>query len=249
MIFWNSMKIQRLLILLVCISYAFTITAQIKCFYYALTKKVQNGISSTNVSGGQFITFLDELCYESNKKGIGVGHGTLQLNKNYSDSDFKVYMGGSYWGNEAIFKFKSDLSALNVILENGDVYVYKRQTAPSSVMTCSLIRKEKNRDSNVGEYAPAYSGISGYDGSFNTTTTNNTPRQNTNTTNRHQPTKHTCNLCHGQKRIVKDTYPALYGTKDYKIKCNECGGYFMRSTGHTHITCPQCHGKGYFTTD
>lgn len=66
---------------------------------------------------------------------------------------------------------------------------------------------------------------------------------------RSKPKRHTCNLCHGKKRIVKDTYPSLYGTKDYQVKCHECGNYFMRSTGHTHITCPQCHGKGYFTID
>ena len=57
------MKIQRLFLLIVCISCIFTIHAQVKCFYYALTKKVQKGISSTNVSGGQFITFLNEVCY------------------------------------------------------------------------------------------------------------------------------------------------------------------------------------------
>lgn len=58
-------------------------------------------------------------------------------------------------------------------------------------------------------------------------------------------TRHTCPLCNGQKRIVKDTYPSLYGGKNYQVRCNECGGYFMRSTGHTHVTCPQCHGRGY----
>ena len=73
-------------------------------------------------------------------------------------------------------------------------------------------------------------------------------RQNT-THSRTQPTKHTCSLCNGQRRIVKDTYPSLYGQSNYQVKCNECGGYFMRSTGHTHISCPQCHGKGYFTTE
>lgn len=249
MISWNNMKCRSLFVLLVGIFYTFTIAAQTKCFYYALTKSVHNGISSKNVSGGQFITFLGDICYESNKKGIGVGHGKLQLNKNYSDYDFKIYMGESYWGNETTFKFKSDLSVLNVILENGDVYVYKRQSAPSSVTTCTLIRKRGNSDSNVNSYIPVYSGTSGYAGSYNTTTINNTPCKNATTTNNRQPTKHTCSLCHGQKRIVKDTYPALYGTTDYKVRCNECGGYFLRSTGHTHITCPQCHGKGYFTTD
>ena len=27
---------------------------------------------STNVSGGQFITFIGDICFESDKKGIGV---------------------------------------------------------------------------------------------------------------------------------------------------------------------------------
>ena len=57
---------------------------------------------------------------------------------------------------------------------------------------------------------------------------------------------HECSLCHGKKRIVKDTFPPMFGTADYKVKCNECGEYFLRSTGHTHIPCPQCHGKGYW---
>lgn len=248
MISWNNMKIQRLFLLIVCISCIFTIHAQVKCFYYALTKKVQKGISSTNVSGGQFITFFNEVCYESNKKGIGVGHGNLQLNKNYSDSDFKVYMGGSYWGNEATFKFKSDLSMLNVVLENGDVYVYRRQTPPSSATTCSLIRKKGSStgssDNGGAVYTPSYPNYGNNGGN-----TSNPTRDGNNTSTRRQPTKRTCSLCNGQRRIVKDTYPSLYGQSDYQVRCNECGGYFMRSTGHTHVTCPQCHGKGYFTTE
>lgn len=218
--------------------------------YYALTKKMHNGTTSTNVSGGQFITFIDNICYESNKKGIGVGHGTLKLNKSYSNYNYKFYMGSSYWGDAATFKFKSDLSVLNVVLENGDVYVYKRQTAPSSVTACSLIRKRGGSSGSSGTYSPSYPN-NGYGGSYipnNGSSSSSSRRQNT-TPSRNQPTKHTCSLCNGQRRIVKDTYPSLYGQSDYQIKCNECGGYFMRSTGHTHITCPQCHGKGYFTTE
>lgn len=51
-----------------------------------------------------------------------------------------------------------------------------------------------------------------------------------------------CSLCHGSGRIVHDSYPGTLGTADYKVKCNECGGYFLKSTGHSHISCPQCHG-------
>lgn len=74
-------------------------------YYYGLTKKIIDGKVSMSVSGGQFISFLNEICYESNKNSIGVGHGTLKLNKSYSDSRFKFYMGNSYWGDAATFKY------------------------------------------------------------------------------------------------------------------------------------------------
>ena len=217
--------------------------------YYVLTKKMHNGIVSSKVSGGQFVTFLSEICYESNKKGIGVGHGILKFNRTYSNENYKFYIGSSYWGTETTFKFKSDLSVLNVVLENGDVYVYKRQTAPPSVTTCSLIRKDGSSSSNSGAYTPSFPN-NGYGGGYapNNGSSSSSRIQNT-MPSRKQPTKHSCSLCNGQRRIIKDTYPSLYGQSDYQVKCNECGGYFMRSTGHTHITCPQCHGKGYFTTE
>lgn len=217
-------------------------------FYYKLTKKIQKGIAYTNTAGGQFITFSGNKCYDSDKYGISVGNGELSYDKQYSTANTKTYVGSSYFGN-VLYRFKSDLSVLNVEVNSSLIYVYKRQVAPSSVTTCSLIRKKGSSGSNVNGYIPVYSGTSGYAGSYNTTTINNTPCKNATTTNNRQPTKHTCSLCHGQKRIVKDTYPALYGTTDYKVRCNECGGYFLRSMGHTHITCPQCHGRGYFMTD
>ncbi len=217
-------------------------------YYYKLVKKLQNSKVLLNIDGGQFVAFVGDICYEADKKGIGVGHGTLKLNKSYSNSQFKYYMGSSYWGEAATFKFKSDLSVLNVVLENGDVYVYKRQVAPASATTCSLIRKKGNSSGNSGSYPPSYHNNS-YGGGYNTGgSSSSSQRQNT-THSRTQPTKHTCSLCNGQRRIVKDTYPPLYGQSNYQVKCNECGGYFMRSTGHIHITCPQCHGKGYFTTE
>ena len=238
----------RLLLILFLFS-GLSIYAQ-RTDYYVLTKKIHNKTVSTKVSGGQFISFLSDICYESNKKGIGVGHGILKLNKSYSNSAHKFYVGSSYWGTDATFKFKYDLSVLNVILENGDTYVYKRQPAPASVTTCSLIRKKENTGGNSGSFLPSYPN-NGYGGGYNTNNSgSSSPSQRQNTTpSRTQPTKHVCSLCNGQIRIVKDTYPSLYGQSDYQIKCNECGGYFMRSTGHTHITCPQCHGKGYFTTN
>lgn len=234
-------------LIIICLLFCIRSFSQ-NTYYYKLVKKLQNSKVLLNVDGGQFVAFVGDICYEADKKGIGVGHGTLKLNKSYSNSQFKFYMGSSYWGEAATFKFKSDLSILNVVLENGDVYVYKRQVAPASATTCSLIRKKGNSSSYSGSYSPSYHN-NGYGGGYNTGgSSSSSQRQNT-THARTQPTKHTCSLCNGQRRIVKDTYPSLYGQSNYQVKCNECGGYFMRSTGHTHITCPQCHGKGYFTTE
>lgn len=236
--------------LIIFLSLFFELHAQ-STSYYKQTKVMHKGVVSYTVSGGQFISFLHDICYESDKKGIGVGHGTLKLNNNYGNGNYKFYMGSSYWGANAIFKFKSDLSVLNVVLENGDIYVYKRQAAPASATTCSLIRKRGNSSGSSGTYSPSFPN-NGYGGSYipnNGSSSSSSSRRPNTTPSRNQPTKHICSLCNGQRRIVKDTYPSLYGQSDYQVKCNECGGYFMRSTGHTHITCPQCHGRGYFTTN
>ena len=217
-------------------------------YYYKLTKKIQNGIEYTNTGGGQFVSFIGNKCYDSDRYGISVGNGQLVYNEQYSSSS-KTYIGNSYFGN-VMYRFKTDMSVLNIIVNKSLIYVYKRQTAPSSVTTCSLIRKRGSSSGNSGSYLPSYPN-NGYGGGYNTNnggSSSSSQRQNT-VPSRTQPTKHTCSLCNGQRRIVKDTNPALYGQSDYRVKCNECGGYFMCSTGHTHITCPQCHGKGYFTTN
>ena len=217
-------------------------------YYYKLTKKIQNGIEYTNTGGGQFVSFIGSNCYDSDRYGISVGNGQLVYNEQYSSCS-KTYIGNSYFGN-VMYRFKTDMSVLNIIVNKSLIYVYKRQTAPSSVTTCTLIRKRESSSGNSGSYLPSYPN-NGYGGGYNTNnggSSSSSQRQNT-VPSRTQPTKHTCSLCNGQRRIVKDTYPSLYGQSDYQVKCNECGGYFMRSTGHTHITCPQCHGKGYFTTN
>ena len=61
-------------------------------------KKLQNSKVLLNVDGGQFVAFVGDICYEADKEGIGVGHGTLKLNKSYSNSQFKFYMGKQLLG-------------------------------------------------------------------------------------------------------------------------------------------------------
>ena len=217
--------------------------------YYRLVKKVHNDVQSTNVSGGQFITFIDDICYESDKKGIGVGHGTLTRNENYSTSTIKTYIGSSYWGKDAVFKFTSDLSVLNVVTEDGDVYLYKCTTAPANVTTCSLIRKNSSSGTTSGGYSSgAVVNVPSqpiYNGSSTTTTMpiKTTPEKKT-------PVKvwHECSLCRGKRTIVRESSVSTFG-QDTQWYCNQCGRNVWRSSGHSHVTCSQCQGQGgYYTT-
>ena len=74
----------------------FGLVAQLygQTYYYELAKRVRNDETITDVPGGQFITFMADICYESTNKGIDVGHGTLA--KKSANAQFKEYRGDSY---------------------------------------------------------------------------------------------------------------------------------------------------------
>lgn len=57
-----------------------------------------------------------------------------------------------------------------------------------------------------------------------------------------------CSLCHGKGTIIRDSSVPTYGN-DSKVYCSQCGCYYWASSGHTHITCPTCHGKRGFWSD
>lgn len=53
-----------------------------------------------------------------------------------------------------------------------------------------------------------------------------------------------CSLCNGTGKIVRESSIATFGN-DTQVYCSVCGRSYFRSTGHSHVTCPTCHGKGY----
>lgn len=62
-----------------------------------------------------------------------------------------------------------------------------------------------------------------------------------------QSSNRQCPQCHGTGRMEYNTNPTQYGglnSNNYKVRCNECGKEFLKSWGHTHITCKICHGRG-----
>lgn len=203
--------------------------------YYKLTKKKENGKISNDVFGGQFITFRDDVCFESNKNGVGVNHGTMQRNENYSNSQYLVYQqksgSGCYWGKDATFKFTSDKSKLNVVLDNGDIYLYERTTAPAGQETCSLIRKPS---SNTGGNSGSFPGgnISVYPDQPNATMPS--PPSNSNTGTTQQKPRY-------EKHEIKDPCHLCYGSG----KCSTCNGkHWFYGFDGKKITCPNCKPDG-----
>lgn len=208
--------------------------------YYKLTRKVENSKSSTNVAGGQYITFIADICYESNKKGIGVGHGNMVRNKSYSTSEYTTYFGSSYWGKDvAAFKFNADKSVLNVVIDEDNYYIYKRATAPAGQETCSLIRKPTQEEGGGGGgeivIPPTPITIDPY---------NPTPTPTTTPTPTPTPTpeqkKHQCGVCGGSGREIRNDATSFGKTK----YCSECGKTV--SDSHYHAPCRSCKGKGWW---
>lgn len=213
--------------------------------YYKLTRKMENGKSSTDVSGGQYITFIADICYESNKKGIGVGHGNMTRNKSYSTSEYTTYFGSSYWGDDvASFKFNADKSILNVVIDKDNYYIYKRATAPAGQETCSLIRKKtpSNKDGGSGSEIVMPPTPIVVNPNYPTPTPNpKDPKPNPPTPP--QPKKHQCGLCGGSGEWAHDdaSIPDFGTGNKY---CNKCG----KTVGpkHVHTQCPSCKGKGWW---
>jgi hypothetical protein len=212
--------------------------------YYKLVHTKIDGVSNKNVSGGQFITFVSDICFESNSKGVGVDHGTLTRNNNYSNAQYTTYQGSSYWGSATTFKFNADKSVLNVILDNGDIYVYKRTSPPAGVTTCSLIRKKQSGGgATTGGYYPPiiYPPVQQYPQGQYQQQQYQQPQTPTQTrTQQQQPTRTKCVPCDGTGEIIKeDGFSLGLGTK-YCDKCKKAV-----SSDHYHAPCPYCHGNGY----
>lgn len=226
MISWNKISLLGLLCLL-------SVSMNAQTYYYKLEKEKRGNTVNTNVKGGQFITFLDNCCYESDKNGNGVGHG--QLIRDFKKSDVnKVYSGASYWG-QADFVFNTGLTRLNVRDKNGNIYVYVKGTAPQNQKTCSLIRKNSGgTSSSIGQsYIPQVP-ISG--GNVTTYPTN----QGGSVIPSRQNSGHRCNLCNGTGRKVSMVHP---GNASQTKWCGECGKTV--GTGHFHTNCDLCGGDGW----
>lgn len=217
-----------------------TLSAQTSTNYYRLSKEILGGKENTEVSGGQFITITEYLCYDSDITGKDIGNGTLYLDSDSSQT-LHIFVGDSYYGKKVRYKFSSDYSILNIEINSSLIYVYKRSSPPSGVKTSSLIKK-KGESSGGAVTTPYTPPSQGYGPPPVVIGGNSTqPEKQV----REIKTRETCSRCGGKKRIVYNTYPSRFGLQDHPVRCSECGETHLRSVGHSHITCPDCNGRGY----
>lgn len=212
--------------------------AQPKTSFYKLTKTVSGNNTTTNVTGGQFITFVGSICFESDSKGVGIGHGNLHVETKTNGQI--TYSGGSYWGKESKLVFSSDLSEMSVVDGNGSKYFYTRSSPPSGQTTCSL---RINRGSSGGGGTPIVTPIPGGSiegGSISPVTPIGGQEANPRTpSKRWKNVRRTidCDRCHHSGKCQtcngKGWYQGTYGP----IDCPNCDGY---KTGR----CSKCHGSG-----
>lgn len=214
-------------------------TAQRKTYYYQLEKIVNGNRVNTKVKGGQYITFLNVICYESNSQGMNVGHGTMRRKGN--SNGHITYEGSSYWGNNSSFVFDADLSRMNVQNSSGDIYYYIKATPPEGEYTCSLIRENGSSGGGGGTPIVTPTPIQPIQGGNVTPITPigghevnpSTPSKRWKNVRR----TYDCDRCHHSGKCQtcngKGWYQGTYGP----IDCPNCDGY---KTGR----CSKCHGSG-----
>lgn len=215
-----------------------TIEANAQTYYYALSKKIENGHEYTNTAGGQFITIKESQCFDSDYTGESVGNGILRRDKN--NKHFKDYIGDSYFG-AVIYRFKNDLTLLNVIVNNQLIYVYYKATPPKGVYTCSLIKKSGTINTGTNSNHSTQ-GASQWQGppAINSGNSGNTGSgvNSSSGTGRHVETETECRLCHGTGKCQRCNGNGRYYASGIGTGWHDCTA--CNRTGD----CSQCGGKG-----
>lgn len=242
---------KNIVISIILIALGQSIAAQ--TYYYRYTKSIIKGVTNTDVSGGQFITFDGKKCFESDKYGNNVGNGSMAYDAENS-RQVETYWGSCYWSKNAYMKFNADKSLMNIETNAGKIYVYKRATPPTNVTTCSLIREPEpsgGGEGGSGGYTPPVYPVQptfpqgGYGGGTpsNQDGGGTTPIRTERV--KKEKVRRTCSACNGKGTYEKNGGAVSFGSATHKIRCNICGYEYWNTQTHSHPSCPTCHGRGY----
>lgn len=215
---------KRIIASLFCLL-AVVLALKAQTYYYKMYSYTSGGSTTTNVTGGQFITFQGIMCMETDIKGNPCGNGTLRRtaqNKN-------MYVGNSYWGPKTKFIFSSDHSSLEVTTPDGETYTYKRGNAPKGVTASSLI-KGGSSSYSIGVSESVTSPIKS---SSSSSSSGSTYKK------KEHPKK--CPRCLGNGICPKCSGTGKYNTlHSGYTPCPSCNG---------RGKCTMCHGKGTYGSE
>lgn len=110
--------------------------------YFRYVKKMTSDgevVYNQESTHGQFITFSDNCCYDSDASGSSVGNGVLYRTSN-SKND--IYTGSSYYAKKSTYTFLNNRKTLQIKVGN-TYYSYEQTEAPSGKKTCTLINYEE----------------------------------------------------------------------------------------------------------
>lgn len=226
--------------LLACLFYAGLYAQSERLDYYQHTKTVRANGSVENQSGnnGQFVkrTKLNgsPRCFDATSRGLDHLNGLLfYIGQNNSR---EVYEGKSYWGENSTYQFDDVNGYLNVKDAKGNVYVFRRTSAPSGRTRSSYIISGGAEDGfdHVAEWNKLQNGNSySGSGSSGSSSSGSAGRSKSNSSSR------SCSYCNGAKRIRAHVGTGGYGTSNKKNKCSTCGEWYYVTTDHWHA-CPHC---------
>lgn len=130
----------RMFYLFLFISVCFCSNGQV--YFYKQEKVIDTNTkqSSKGDMSGQYITFNENGCYDSDNQGYSVNNGFLSYV--FENKKFATYQGESYWGS-CQYRVSLDKSRINIVLDD-KVLVYVRTQFPTGQLTSSLI-KRKNK--------------------------------------------------------------------------------------------------------
>lgn len=221
---------------------SFGVNAQ--TYYYQHTKTVYSNGNSVvqNGQSGQFVcrtnAYGQARCYDCTKNGRDHLNGTLFYIGKRGNTE--VYKGKSYFGEGTTYQFDDSRGILNIKDANGNVYVYKKATAPSGRTESSLVASWGTREG----YDPWDYYVDPIDHSYDSSPSNSSASSNKKRGSSKSIKKHStaCPTCHGQGRIRAHVGTGTYGVSSKKKHCNVCGKDYYVSEDHWHV-CPTCHGR------
>ena len=104
------------------------------------SKNVQKGDLT-----GQFVTFTEKGCYDSDIHGYSVNNGFLSYL--FENTKYVTYQGDTFWGF-AQYRVSLDKSRINVVLSD-KILVYVRTQSSSTQQTCTLIKQQKKNEPDI----------------------------------------------------------------------------------------------------